>query len=292
MIDISPEDLLKRLGEGKVYAPDRSKQAIANFFREGNLAALREMSLRLTAERVDRQLREYMQRQKISGPWKSGQRLVVAISPSPHSISVIRWARRISYTMDASWIVVYVEQSAKLSENEKEQLAKNMKLARELGAEVVTTADEDIADALMRVAHEQNASQILVGKPNRVIFSRAARLVDNLIKKSEDLDIYIVGQEAEKAASSFRSALHLPMPQSSLVQYVRCRCSCSVDCAFMLSAYAVHGIQNRIVYNSSCGLTSPVENGTWSDTSRGSNRGDSMGFFLHSSSIHICSRKF
>ncbi len=218
VIDISPEDLLKRLGEGKVYAPDRSKQAIANFFREGNLAALREMSLRLTAERVDQQLREYMQRQKISGPWKSGQRLVVAISPSPHSISVIRWAKRISYTMDASWIAVYVEHSVKLNENEIEQLAKNMKLARELGAEVVTTADDDIANALIRVAHEQNASQILVGKPNRLIFSRAARLVDNVIKKSENLDIYIVGQEAEKSKKS--SGLHLRGPQSSLTQYV------------------------------------------------------------------------
>ncbi|MFZ1081677.1 MAG: sensor histidine kinase KdpD [Candidatus Kryptoniota bacterium] len=218
VIDISPEDLLKRLGEGKVYAFDRSKQAIANFFREGNLAALREMSLRLTAERVDQQLREYMQRQKISGPWKSGQRLVVAISPSPHSISVIRWARRISYTMNASWIVVYVEQAAKLNEYEKEQLAKNMKLARELGAEVVTTADDNIANALIRVAREQNASQILVGKPNRLVFSRAARLVDNLIKKSEDLDIYIVGQEAEKSKKPI--GLHLPKPQSNLAQYV------------------------------------------------------------------------
>ncbi len=227
VIDISPEDLLRRLGEGKVYAPDRSKQAITNFFREGNLAALREMSLRLTAERVDRQLREYMKRQKISGPWKSGQRLVVAISASPHSISVIRWARRISYTMDASWIVVYVEQSAKLSDNEKEQLSKNMKLAKELGAEVVTTADEEVADALVRVALEQNASQILVGKPNHVMFSRAARLVDNLIKKSENLDIYIVGQEEEElkpraGLSGFAlkaGQLHFPMPQSSLVQY-------------------------------------------------------------------------
>jgi two-component system sensor histidine kinase KdpD len=235
VIDISPEDLLKRLGEGKVYAPDRSKQAIANFFREGNLAALREMSLRLTAERVDQQLREYMQRQKISGPWKSGQRLVVAISPSPHSISVIRWAKRISYTMDASWIVVYVEHSVKLNENEIEQLAKNMKLARELGAEVVTTADDDIANALIRVAHEQNASQILVGKPNRLIFSRAARLVDNLIKKSENLDIYIVGQEAEKSKKS--SGLHLRGPQSSLTQYVTA-CALVLMTAFMCYPFA------------------------------------------------------
>lgn len=217
VIDISPDDLLKRLGEGKVYTPDRSKQAIANFFREGNLAALREMSLRLTAERVDRELREYMQGKRIVGPWKSGQRLIAAISPSPHSISVIRWARRVSFTMDASWVVVYVERSTKLTAEEKEQLQKNMKLAKELGAEVVTTSDENIADALMRVAHEQNASLMLVGKPDRTVFSRAGRLVDELIKKSKDLDIYIVGQEAEQGKRVRR--MLFPGLQSSAAQY-------------------------------------------------------------------------
>lgn len=218
VIDISPEDLIKRLGEGKVYTLDRSKQAIANFFRKGNLDALREMSLRITAERVDRELREYMQGKRIAGPWKSGQRLIAAISPSPHSISVIRWARRVSFTMDASWVVVYVEQSTKLSTEEKEQLAKNMKLAKELGAEVLTTADESIADALMRVAREQNASLMLVGKPGRMVFSRAARLVDELIQKSKDLDLYIVGQEDVQGKKVRRQLF--PGLQSSLVQYV------------------------------------------------------------------------
>ncbi|HEY9165828.1 MAG TPA: sensor histidine kinase KdpD [Candidatus Kryptonia bacterium] len=218
IIDISPDDLLKRLSEGKVYTPDRSRQAITNFFREGNLAALREMSLRLTAERVDRELREYMRGQRIAGPWKSGQRLIAAISPSPHSVSVIRWARRVSYTMDATWVVVYVEHSGKLSADEKNQLAKNMKLAKELGAEVVTTSDDNIADALMRVAHEQNAGLMLVGKPDRTVFSRAARLIDELIQKSRDLDIYIVGQEEGQRTRVSR--LLFPGLQSSLAQYV------------------------------------------------------------------------
>jgi two-component system sensor histidine kinase KdpD len=115
VIDISPDELLKRLAEGKVYAPERSRRAVDNFFRKGNLTALREMSLRLTAERVDQQLREYKQKQRISETWKSGTRLVVGINASPQSLSVIRWARRVSYTMDASWVVVYVETSIKPS---------------------------------------------------------------------------------------------------------------------------------------------------------------------------------
>ncbi len=218
VIDISPDELLKRLQEGKVYTAERSRQAVENFFRKGNLSALREMSLRMTAERVDIQIREYRQGQRISGSWRSGQRLIAAISPSPHSVSVIRWARRVSHTMDASWVVVYVEKADKLTEEQKEQLAKNIKLARELGAEVVTTSGVDIADSLIRVAREQNASQILVGKPDRFVFSRAARLIDDLMRRSTDLDIYIVGQE--DGQSKRRISGILPRPQSSLLQYL------------------------------------------------------------------------
>ncbi len=216
VIDIPPDELLKRLKEGKVYTAERSRQAVANFFKEGNLSALREMSLRMTAERVDRQIREYRRGQRISSTWKSGQRLIAAISPSPHSVSVIRWARRVSYTMDASWVVVYVDQSDKLTDEQRDQLAKNIKLARELGGEVVTTSGIDIAESLIRVAREQNASQILVGKPDRFLFSRAARLIDDLMQKSRDLDIYIVAQEQ---ASRRRLSSLLPRPQSSLFQY-------------------------------------------------------------------------
>lgn len=219
VIDISPDELLKRFIEGKVYTPERSRRAIENFFRKGNLTALREMSLRLTAERVDQQLREYKQTKRISETWKSGTRLVVGISASLQSISLIRWARRVSYTMDASWVAVYVETSAKASSQETEQLSKNIKLARELGAEIITTSDEDIASALLRIAREQNATQILVGKPKRRALFGSTRIVDDLLKKSEDIDIYVVGHEEEEnqPRSFFR---RLPKIQSGFPQYL------------------------------------------------------------------------
>ncbi|MGE5315769.1 MAG: ATP-binding protein [Acidobacteriota bacterium] len=192
LVDLSPDDLLKRLSEGKVYTPDRSQQAIQNFFRKGNLTALREMVLRLTAERVDQQLRDYMQTQKIVGPWKSGQRLMVAISSHAHGEELIRWARRISYAMGASWIVVYVETTAPLDQASRDQLSKNIKLARELGAEVISTADENIVNALVRVARQYNITQMLIGKPGRKRFFRK-NLLDELIEKSGNTDIYVVG---------------------------------------------------------------------------------------------------
>lgn len=240
VIDISPDDLLKRLEEGKVYTAERSKQAIENFFKPGNLSALREMALRMTAERVDRQIREYRQGKRIAKSWRSGQRFVVAISPSPHTISVIRWARRVAYTMDASWVAVYVESSEKLSPEQDEQLSKNIKLARELGAEVITTVDTDLANALIRVAREQNASQILVGKPNRLLFSRAARLIDELIQKSTDLDIYIVGQEESEPKRKLAAVV--PRPQSSPSQYA------SAVAVILLAAFISFPFQGLIGY--------------------------------------------
>jgi two-component system sensor histidine kinase KdpD len=217
IVDIPPDELLKRLSEGKVYTPERSQQAILNFFRKGNLTALREMALRLTAERVDHQLRDYMQTQRISGPWKSGQRLLVGISHSPLSAPLIRWARRMAYTMNASLVTVTVETSRQLSEPEKTQLAKNIKLAQELGAEIITTADEDVAEALVRVAREQNATQILLGKSNR-LFPFRKNLLDHVIEKSGDLDVYIVGSTEEPLAAS--KAPRLPEIQSGLIQYI------------------------------------------------------------------------
>ena len=216
IIDIPPDELLKRLGEGKVYMPDRSRQAIENFFRKGNLTALREMALRLTAERVDHQLRDYMQTQRISGPWKSAQRLLVGISYSPQSAPLIRWARRMSYTMNATLLAVYVETARQLSEGEKAQLEKNIKLASELGAEIVTTSDEDVAQALVRVARVENATQILIGKPLRT-FSFKKSMLDKIIGKSGDLDVYVVGATDETSTGS--KTFHLPDIQSRPLQY-------------------------------------------------------------------------
>jgi two-component system, OmpR family, sensor histidine kinase KdpD len=217
IVDLPPDELLKRLADGKVYSPERSQEAVRNFFRAGNLTALREMALRLVAERVDHQLRDLMKTQRISGPWKSGQRLLVGISPSPNTVTLIRWARRTAYTMDASWVGVYVENSRPLSAAAGERLAKNIKLARELGAEIVTTADEDVVDGILRVARDQNATQILIGKTTRRAFS-SRRVLDRLIDKSGGLDVYVVGGDESPTGSPRR--LHLPDIQSGLRQYM------------------------------------------------------------------------
>jgi two-component system sensor histidine kinase KdpD len=217
VIDLPPDELLKRLAEGKVYAPERSQRAVQNFFRLGNLTALREMTLRLGAERVDRQLRDYMQTERIRGPWKSGNRLVLGLTASPHAVQLIRWTRRIAFTMQAKWIAVFVERSRPLSETEKDQLAKNLALARELGAEIITTADEDVGAALLRVAREQNASQIIVGRSGKTWFWQKS-LVDRLLELSTDMDVYVTsGEESGDNGTKWRFVI--PEIHSGPTQY-------------------------------------------------------------------------
>lgn len=195
LIDLSPEQLRQRLKDGKVYIGDRAATAAENFFREENLTALREMSLRITAERVNQDLREIMTEQRIPGPWKAGECLMVAIGPTPYSESLIRWTRRAAASLQASWIAVYVETPDPLDEEQKKRLMRNLSLARQLGAEVVVRAGTDVAQTLLEVARQNNASQICIGKPFGYSFLQRLKgdsLMQRLIRESGDIDIHMV----------------------------------------------------------------------------------------------------
>ena len=196
LIDLTPDQLRKRLAEGKVYMGDRAATASENFFREENLTALREMALRATAEHVDQELRGVMRAKHVGTPWKSGQRLGVGVGPSPFSGQLIRWTRRIAAAMDAPWVAVYVETSAALGEDEKRRLTKNLSLARQLGAEVVMTTGDDVAGALLAAAREQGVTQMVVGKPlgNRFLeLLKGGSLATRLIRRGGDIDVHVVG---------------------------------------------------------------------------------------------------
>lgn len=224
LIDLSPEDLRKRLAEGKVYTPERVETAANNFFRVGNLTALREMALRLTAERVDHQLQDYMAVKQIAGPWKSTERLMVAISASPFSERLIRWTRRMAYNLEAPWIVVYIETSSAPSPESKEMLARHLKTAQELGGEVVVTAGTDICHSLLHVARQRNVTQIVIGKPLRTSvqeFLSGGSLVNKLIRQSGDIDVYVITGDEEEAEPRSRT-FQLPqlVTHSGLKDYV------------------------------------------------------------------------
>ena len=183
LIDLSPAQLRERLAEGKVYLGDRADAAAQNFFKEDNLTALREIALRLTAERVDQQLRQIRQGRANTQVWRSGDRLMVAVGPSPFALQLVRWTRRMAAAQNAPWIAVSVVPHRPLSPEMQRQLDKNLSSARELGAEVILTHDENVADALIRVARQNNVTQIVTGKPmtSRLLeLLQGGRLVDQL----------------------------------------------------------------------------------------------------------------
>ena len=222
LVDISPDELLQRLKDKKIYTADKTQDAINNFFRKGNLSALRELALRLTADRVDKQVRHYMLENKIAGPWKSTQRILVGISSNENSIELIRRARRISYTMEASWLAVNIETSQTLPDEDKLVLNKNLELAKELGAEIISSVDTDIVNGLLRIAKRENVSHIIVGKPHHKSFvSRLTRrdIVSRLINESGKVDIFISSEEEKKKSSERKSFFKVPSIQSGIEKY-------------------------------------------------------------------------
>lgn len=220
LVDITPDKLLQRLAEGKVYTEERSKLAIKNFFRKGNLTALREMALRITAEKVNKDLLDYKTKKNIYETWKSGQRLMCAIGPSPYSANLIKWTKQLADSMEATWLAVYVEADQKISEDNKIVLSQNFKLVKELDGELITTQDINVVDGLVRIAKENNVTQIIIGKSRKTKFQKffyKTDFIKLLLKKSGDIDVYVVGGEREETKSilyDFKSISH-----STLLKY-------------------------------------------------------------------------
>lgn len=221
LVDLSPFDLLQRLREGKVYLPTRAEAAARNFFQEPNLTALRELSLRLVADHVGVDTREYHRAQAKAGPWKTGHCLLVAVSPSPLSEPLIRWTRRLGDALQARWLAVYVETSRPLSEAEQTRLTTNLTVARQLGAEVITTTDEDVVSGLLRTAREQNVTQIVFGKPGGPAWLdklRGRSVLQRLIEASGGVDVLVVRADKPEMETAERWAF--PRLQSQGKQYL------------------------------------------------------------------------
>ncbi|MDD1730511.1 MAG: DUF4118 domain-containing protein [Methanospirillum sp.] len=196
LMDIPPPELRARLADGKVYVPDMATRAVEQFFNEGNLFALRELSLRKTADRVDNQMLEYMQTRSIPGPWSVSEHLLVSIGPSPLSEKLIRRTKRQADRINSDWWAVYVETPMhhRLSKSAKEHLWKNIKLAESLGGKTETLFGLNIPDTLIEYAKKHNITRIIIGKTLRprwkeIVFGS---IVDQMIHKSGDIDVYVV----------------------------------------------------------------------------------------------------
>jgi two-component system sensor histidine kinase KdpD len=221
VIDLTPDELLQRLSDGKVYTPERSKEAIESFFRKGNITALREMALRIVADRVDKQLHEYMQLKRIKGPWKSGLHLLVAVSHTQQSGKLLRWAKTLSYTMGADLQAIYIETSYKVNPKESEQLNKNINLARQLGIKFRFITHSDMVKAIVDFAQKENITHIIIGKPrvrNLLTLLRLGNFVNRLIRYSGNIDVYILGSDIQ-STDKFKEKVSLPSFTSNISQY-------------------------------------------------------------------------
>ncbi|MBX7232700.1 MAG: sensor histidine kinase KdpD [Bdellovibrionales bacterium] len=220
VIDLSPKELLQRLKEGKVYLGDRAEQAAQNFFKEEQLLALRELSLRFIAERVDRDLNTQMTLKGIEGPWNTNERLLVTVSHSPYASRLIRATRRMAYNLEAPWLALYVNFGEVLSLNDQVMLKKNLNLARELGAEVVTLVDTSLISAIQKICQEKNVTQIVMGRPDRRFFRdlfSKGTVLDQLVRTSSNIDLHVIRAKRPPKYRGFK--LKIPEFQTNFLEY-------------------------------------------------------------------------
>lgn len=203
LLDISPEELSERLREGKVYRPDQAQQALKHFFNAGNLIALRELALRKTAERVDAQMQVARHATASPHPWAASERILVCVGPSPFSLQLVRATKRLATALRAPWIAAYVEtpRALRMPPEAQQRLRQTLRLTEELGGATVTLSGPRVAEELLTYARQKNITKIVIGKPELSRWREwwFGSIVDELIRHSGQIDIYVIRDETPPA---------------------------------------------------------------------------------------------
>lgn len=208
LVDLSPEKLQQRLTEGKVYIPQKAKQAMQRFFKKGNLLALRELSLKYTAKRVDNDLLSYREKEDILSIWPIESKLLVGISPNKITEKVLLLAHRMAIDLDAEWYAVHVEslQQVQYTEKSRSQLYRNIHLAEELGAKVVTLSGSSIANEIVQFAKQKNVNLIITGlsKQSRLHEFIYGSVLSEFTKKAGPINLLVVGQDGQTIPITYK----------------------------------------------------------------------------------------
>jgi two-component system, OmpR family, sensor histidine kinase KdpD len=220
LIDLTPDDLIQRLKEGKVYVPKQAERALEHYFSPGNLTALRELALRRTAERVDEQLLTHMQANAIAGPWAAGERILVCLSEDPRAAGLVRYTKRLADRLHAPWTALSIEtrRSLQLNDEQRDRLADNLRLAESLGGEAVTIpgVGRRIADDVISFAQANNVTQIIIGKSTRSWLFELTRgsVVHDLVRRAGNISVNVIAgdQLPSKAAKSSVQTAARPEP--------------------------------------------------------------------------------
>src|ERR1700758_2868771 len=198
LIDLTPDDLIQRLREGKVYVPKQAERALEHYFSPGNLTALRELALRRTAERVDEQLLTHMQANAIAGPWAAGERILVCVSEDPRAVGLVRYTKRVADRVHAPWTAISIEtrRSLQLNDEQRDRLADTLRLAESLGAEALTIpgVERRIADDIINFAQANNVTQIIIGKStrSRLFEIMQGSVVHDLVRRAGNISVNVI----------------------------------------------------------------------------------------------------
>jgi two-component system sensor histidine kinase KdpD len=218
LIDLTPDELLERLRQGKVYLPQQAVHALERFFRKDNLAALREIALRHTADRIHEDVETARRGIAAKIPWPTNERLLVCVGPSPSSAKVVRASKRLADRLGAPWVAVHVEtlQAARMSDHDRQRLHQHLRLAESLGAETVQISGDDISRSLLEYAANRNVTKIVVGKTDEHSDwwrPRMSTLVDRLVRDSGNIDVFVVRGVDEPVSLPAQGAPHRTLPQ-------------------------------------------------------------------------------
>lgn len=221
LIDVSPDDLLERLRQGKIYVPTQAAFALEKFFRKNNLVALREMALRHAADRVHDDVEVARLGSAASRPWPTNERLLVCVGPSPTSAKVVRAAKRLADRIHAPWIALHIESAAaaQWSDADRQQLHRNLRLAESLGGEIVQASGDDVSQELLAYASSRNVTKIVVGKTGETTrrwWRGANSLVDRMLRDSGNMDVVVVRGVDEPHPTStswYSNTSKLPPPR-------------------------------------------------------------------------------
>jgi two-component system sensor histidine kinase KdpD len=207
LVDLPPDELLIRLKEGKIYLPQQAGEAINNFFRKGNLIALRELALRQTANRVDAQMLDYREDNAIRDIWQVSERVMVCIAPNSLAERLVRAGKRLANSLRSPWIVLYVEtpELQRLPAEKRDAVLRILRLAEQLGAETATLSAPDMGQAIIHFARERNVNKIVMGKPSRRGWKRwlLGSVVDTLIGQAHNINIYLLGSPQNEESIAY-----------------------------------------------------------------------------------------
>jgi two-component system sensor histidine kinase KdpD len=217
IIDVTPETLIQRLNDGKVYVRDQAQRAIKHYFSPGNLTALRELALRATAQRVDEQMLQYMQRHAIEGPWAANDRILVCVNEDPRSVDLVRYARRMAERLRVKWTALYVEgqRHLGLGEAQRAAVAECLRMAERLGGEAITIPGRRIVDDLLGYARANNYTHLIIGKSDRSRWFELLNgsVVHDLVRNSGSLSVHVIAGDAEPPGAGIATPMRTQTPK-------------------------------------------------------------------------------